>query len=992
MPVTDHGTRAVSEVRGQPITVSRVPGREDKDPAGTARRAQFRDIALGIATPAALLLVWEVLGRRGSIDVRFWPPPSVVWEQARELVASGVLQTHLFASLRRVVLGYSVGAAIGIPMGLALGTSRILRATLEPMITALYTIPKLALLPLLLLILGLGEAPIIVVIAMTVFFLTAISTSAAVQTTPQGYLDAAVSFQANRFQRFAHVIVPAALPSIFVALRLSAGFAVLGYGGRGVRTEWFWAWLSNLELVVPLHGIADVRGHLGCLNPRRIVHGPCSARSAGGDFVGVGHIVSSISLADALTPRNVALMGVGRQAGSWGRRVIDNLQRFGFDGSISVVHPTASDIGGVPCYRTLLDVPTSIDHLMISLPSEAAIEGVARARDAGVRATTVMSSGFRDSGSVGAELEDRLARAAGNDMLLLGPNTNGFISFRPDATPVWATASTAFADLDELDSYERLPIAIVSQSGGVGALICRSLAERGCLPTYWVHLGNEALLSLPEAIAAFAEDDSISSIGAYIESVSDLKGFFESVRGARHSGTRMAAAVMGSTAVSKESARTHSGRMGAATEALKGIIRQQDGVICSDFAHLAPLLEQLAQKPNRPASELRLKSRGQRVAIVSASGGLGTQLSELCALQKLDLPMPSDALVNSLRQLMPQFASIRNPIDVSALAALDERILTGTIESIAESGEYDVLALAVGGMASHADPLADRIARLSSEIQVFPYWAEANRAVLQAFRSRGLAVHRSATDCARAIGARPLPQAESMSATEGARSSAPVGGGLEAGAQYSEWHLKRWLASFGMSVPSVRTIRNEDDLVPALRACSGRGYLKAWQPGVLHKAELGLVSFVDGIESAKAAYSRMLSTVAAASSGRTEICLESRIEGDVEMLFSIWNSAGLTGFTVGVGGWLSEAIRILGSRPFPLNGSDDSDVLQETGLSFLLDRYRGQEVLPVERWRHFLLGAASAAELLPVDSEIELNPVKIDRNGRLVVLDAIFQG
>jgi ABC-type nitrate/sulfonate/bicarbonate transport system permease component len=112
-------------------------------------------------------------------------------------------------------------------VGFLLGSSRLARAAFEPTLNALYTVPKLALLPLLLLIFGIGEEPKIILIAMTVFFFMWISTMEAVATLSEGYGEAARSFRAGWWTRFRHVTFPAVLPQIFVAMRVSAGVAVL---------------------------------------------------------------------------------------------------------------------------------------------------------------------------------------------------------------------------------------------------------------------------------------------------------------------------------------------------------------------------------------------------------------------------------------------------------------------------------------------------------------------------------------------------------------------------------------------------------------------------------------------------------------------------------------------------------------------------------------------------------------------------------------------
>lgn len=185
------------------------------------------DALLAIVTPIGLLLVWELLVRANVVDFRFFPPPSRIATAAVALVANGELLLHVKASLYRIVLGFAIGAAIGIPVGLAMGAFRILRVMFDPILSALYVIPKIAILPLIMLIFGLGEGSKIAIVALATFFVVAINSLAGVRQVEPILIEAGRNFGARGLQMFRHVILPGALPSIFTGLRLGAGTALL---------------------------------------------------------------------------------------------------------------------------------------------------------------------------------------------------------------------------------------------------------------------------------------------------------------------------------------------------------------------------------------------------------------------------------------------------------------------------------------------------------------------------------------------------------------------------------------------------------------------------------------------------------------------------------------------------------------------------------------------------------------------------------------------
>ena len=207
--------------------VVREPGPAELEPRQFRARQRRTDALLSWGVPVLLFALWEVAGRTELLDVRFFPPPSTIWEASVASIEDGTLQQAIIVSARKVGIGFVLGTIAGVATGILLGISRMLRAAFEPLIVALYTVPKLSLLPVLLLVFGLGELPQILLIAITVFFLISISTIAAMVAVPGPYLETAHSFRATRRQVFWHVQLPAALPAIGTAMRLSAGMSVL---------------------------------------------------------------------------------------------------------------------------------------------------------------------------------------------------------------------------------------------------------------------------------------------------------------------------------------------------------------------------------------------------------------------------------------------------------------------------------------------------------------------------------------------------------------------------------------------------------------------------------------------------------------------------------------------------------------------------------------------------------------------------------------------
>lgn len=192
---------------------------------------QFKSVTyfriLSIVSPITLLLLWEISARIHIIDVRLLSSPSLIIHSFIPLLLSGELLYNTAVSTQRVFWGFLAGSIPGIFIGISMGLSPIVRSAIEPMISATYPIPKLALMPLILLIFGLGETSKIFTIAIGVFYLVVINTMTGVLTIDKIYLDVAKNFGASRKNFYITVALPGALPMIFAGLKLGMGMALI---------------------------------------------------------------------------------------------------------------------------------------------------------------------------------------------------------------------------------------------------------------------------------------------------------------------------------------------------------------------------------------------------------------------------------------------------------------------------------------------------------------------------------------------------------------------------------------------------------------------------------------------------------------------------------------------------------------------------------------------------------------------------------------------
>jgi NitT/TauT family transport system permease protein len=190
-------------------------------------RGLLRQRVLSVLSPLAALGAWEAMAAAGLLDTRFVPPPTAVMRALWALLLSGELTRHLLASLSRILFGFLSGAIPGIGLGLWMGLSPTARAVIDPFVAATFPIPKIAILPLLMIFFGLGETSKILIIAIATVYLVLINTMTGVMNLPRIYLDVARNFSAPRWKLFTRVVLPGALPFTFSGLRLGLSTSLI---------------------------------------------------------------------------------------------------------------------------------------------------------------------------------------------------------------------------------------------------------------------------------------------------------------------------------------------------------------------------------------------------------------------------------------------------------------------------------------------------------------------------------------------------------------------------------------------------------------------------------------------------------------------------------------------------------------------------------------------------------------------------------------------
>ncbi len=216
---------------------------------------------LPVVAIVALLMTWEWGARSGLITALFFPAPSAIATTLGKMLDDGALGTHLGASLRRVLLGILFGGVPGLLLGLTMGWSRRLHRVIDPLIAATHPIPKIAILPLIMVVFGVGEAPKVIIAATSAFFPMVVSTATGARQINRIYFEVARNYGASPLKVMARVVLPGSLPFMLSGLLLALNITLLltiavemvsGYSGLGSMIWFAWETMRVEEIYASL--------------------------------------------------------------------------------------------------------------------------------------------------------------------------------------------------------------------------------------------------------------------------------------------------------------------------------------------------------------------------------------------------------------------------------------------------------------------------------------------------------------------------------------------------------------------------------------------------------------------------------------------------------------------------------------------------------------------------------------------------------------------
>lgn len=706
-----------------------------------------------------------------------------------------------------------------------------------------------------------------------------------------------------------------------------------------------------------------------------------------------GESAAAPALVTALgNPGTIAVIGASDDPTKLSGRAIANLNRLGYAGRVLPINSRRATVQGLPAYPSLEDAPGPVDIGIIALPAPAVPDSLRTCAKAGIPLAIIFASGFAEVGGDGVAAQEEITRIARETGIrVLGPNTLGMVGV---ATGAAASFTTAFDD----EGYDPVPgsVALVSQSGALGAYMMNSAMRSGVGVGHFVHTGNEADLTVPEVIGLLATQEHVNVVLTYLEGIRDPEGLAAAVRTARAHDTPIVAMKVGRSAAGARAAISHTGALAGADDVADAALRRL-GI---------PRVEGLKEIVDAgKIFAAGRRTRGDRLSVLGVSGGAGILISDLCADHGVTMAAWEPEWRERMAAVIPPYGSAVNPIDVTASMVSDTEMFVNALDLAVDHPGTDMVMVFVGNSESREDVFIETVdaAYRRTDKPIIVVWTGGNERALRrlaglgipAFDDPGRAVRaasllvRYAEMAERPID--PAAPAVPQGAAETARSliaEARAGGY----GQLDEVAGKRLLAAYGIPTVPERAVDTPEQAAAAAAELGFPVAVKALSPALAHKTELGAVRL--GLADADAVTKAARTVLAAATAGGVDGArlVVQRMATGLELVAGVTTDP-IFGPQVlaGLGGVLVEVLRDRALSPAPFDAAEGHRMLASLRASKLLDGVRGDAPRDRDAVADLLARlSALAVDLADEIAEIDANPIMVGAAGEgAVVADAL---
>ena len=684
------------------------------------------------------------------------------------------------------------------------------------------------------------------------------------------------------------------------------------------------------------------------------------------------------------SPTSIAVIGASKTVGKVGYYTVSNLVQAGFTGPIIPVNSAGGELFGLKVFPKLADYPDPVDLVVIAVPAEMVPAAAREAVQKRVGAIVVVASGFKESGRQGKALEDELTEICRKGgVRLLGPNCLGVIN-----TAIKLNASFS----------KRIPqpgcLSIFSQSGALCTAMMDIADERELGVSMAVSIGNKADITEVDALLALAHDEETRVIVGYLEDISDGDKF---VKAAEEASSQKPVVILkaGTTGAGSRAAANHTGVL-AGKDTAYGAAFKRAGICRADsFEALFDYATALALQPT---------PRGDRVLIITNSGGSGTMAADAVEKAGMTVTPLNAGLRAKLRERMPAAAFIDNPIDISADAehrhyadAIDIAVADGAIDAILVVLAPQYMTEPAGtvrAIVSHLDETVPVLASFLGGSDIMPsrkelaaaglpFYDSPERAVgaLKAMHEYGVWKNRPARHVVRfPVNRRRV---ERTIARRQRTNRLRLG----------EVKSKDILKAYGFHILEGKLTSSPEEAVECARFIGFPVALKIISPSIVHKSDLGGVRLnLGSAQEVADAFDLMMLRInkLAPNAIIGGIYVEKMAEKGLEVIIGMTRDPQFGPMLMfGLGGIFVEVMKDVTFHLAPITENEAAQMLQSTRSYELLQGKRGLKEVDMHAIAVALQRISQLTTDFPQILDLEINPLIVGEMGNEpVVVDA----
>ncbi|MAM24203.1 MAG: CoA-binding protein [Rhodobacteraceae bacterium] len=676
-------------------------------------------------------------------------------------------------------------------------------------------------------------------------------------------------------------------------------------------------------------------------------------------------------------PRSVAVIGASSDPKRIGGRPVDFLKRHGFDGPILPINPRSPEVQGLTAYPSISEAPATPDLAVIALPAPLAVQAVEQCAARGVRGAVIFSSGFSEVDAEGAALQARMVDIAREDgMRLVGPNCLGIANVRHN---LYATFTPG------VEKHLPKPggVSIVSQSGAFGSYCMTLVRMRGLGVNIWATTGNSCDVDFADAVAYCAQDDNTRVIMGYLEGATDRDRLVEALELARAREKPVVMMKVGRSAVGAEAAQSHTASLAGADAVYDAAFRQYGVYRAQSVDELFDVTYACAESDSM--------MQGDRLGLVTVSGGVGVLMADEAEKLKLDVPALPDHAQKKLKEVLP-FAGVRNPVDVTAQLVNQIDLLETNMDVLFGDGEIDgaiIFMSTVGLVADLNEAIRSGLERIREKYPGRPmlFCSLTEPEGRAAYEKSGFIVFEEPTRAVRAMAALryfarsfaragendPIPELSNLS---------PLPDGM-----VNEIEAKALLAEAGIGIVHETLATTPEAAAQAAQEMGFPVVLKIASPDILHKSDIGGVALdLRSVEDVRAAGARILKLA-------SEKIPDARIDGLVVAEQAAPGLEAILGVThdpafgpvvmFGLGGVFVEALEDVSFRVAPFGPAEAHRMIDEIRSRKLLDAFRGAPERDIDALADALARLSAFAVHHGAALEtIDVNPLIVGASGQ----------